>query len=368
VVQAAAILQLYREGFVEPVRPSAAAYHILAHQLMSIAVQFSGLARDNFWSQVEGAAPFSAISTEDRNRVIDHMLGAGILADQGGRLWLGPEGEKRYGRANFRELYAVFDTPRLISVRAGVEDVGTVDASFLAAISSEPEPAAFLLAGRTWQVVTIEWERGLCIVRPAPSGRAPRWFGAPRFLGHELCQASRRVLLGEVDDPAWSARARRVLETSRAEYAFLHDAPSPVLESQDGLEWWTFAGGGANLLLARMLEAELGSKVTSNNQSIRFKEKAGESGVALREALEALRARSAPTTQDCARFAMGERPKRFSKFDPCLPEDLLAQLFVESSLDVPSARRVLTIKPIAADRVHPAASESVDCRPLDRSD
>lgn len=350
VVQAAAILQLYREGYVEPVRPSAAAYHILAHQLMSIAVQFSGLARDNFWSQVEGAAPFSAISTEDRNRVIDHMLGAGILADQGGRLWLGPEGEKRYGRANFRELYAVFDTPRLISVRAGVEDVGTVDASFLAAISSEPEPAAFLLAGRTWQVVTIEWERGLCIVRPAPSGRAPRWFGAPRFLGYELCQASRRVLLGEVEDPAWSARARRVLETSRAEYAFLQDSPAPILESQDGLEWWTFAGGGANLLLARMLEAELGSKVTSNNQSIRFKDKAGESGVALREALEVLRTRSAPTTEDCARFAMGEQPKRFSKFDPCLPEDLLAKLVVESSLDVPSARRVLTINPVEVAR------------------
>jgi len=353
VVQAAAILQLYREGFVEPVRPSSRAYHILAHQLMSLAVQYSGLARDNFWGQVEGAAPFTGISIEDRNRVIDHMLGAGILADQGGRLWLGPEGEKRYGRANFRELYAVFDTPRLVSVRAGIEDVGTVDASFLAAISAEPEPAAFLLAGRTWQVVTIEWERGLCIVRPAPSGRAPRWFGAPRFLGYELCQASRRVLLGEVEDPAWSARARRVLETSRAEYAFLQDTPAPVLESQDGLEWWTFAGGGANLFLARMLEAELGSKVTSNNHSLRFKDKAGESGVALRKAIDVLRARSAPTTGDCARFAMGEQPKRFSKFDPCLPEDLLAQLVVESSLDVPSARRALTITPGQVERATP---------------
>lgn len=34
---------------------------------------------------------------------------------------LGPEGEKRYGRVKFRELYAVFDSPRLISVRAGPE-------------------------------------------------------------------------------------------------------------------------------------------------------------------------------------------------------------------------------------------------------
>ncbi len=356
VVQAAAILQLFREGFVEPVQPSSHAYHMLAHQFMSVAVQHEGRARDAFWEELKGAAPFASITAEDRQRVFDHMLAQEILADQGGRIWLGAQGEKRYGRANFRELYAVFDTPRLISVRAGVEDVGTVDASFLAAISSEAEPGSFLLAGRTWQIVTIEWERGICVVRPAPSGRAPRWFGSPRFLGYDLCQASKRVLLGEVDDPAWSTRTRRVLETSRAEYAFLHDAPTPILESPEGLDWWTFAGGGANLLVARMLEADLGSKVTSNNHSIRLKDKAGESAVALRQALDRLRERAAPTPADCARFAMGEERKRFSKFDPCLPDDLLAQLIVESTLDVPSAKRLLAMSVSDQTALAPAAA------------
>jgi len=358
VVQAAAILTLYRDGFIEPVHPSSRAYHILAHQLMSLAVQSAGLARGAFWEQLRGAAPFSEITDDERERVITHMLSAEILADQGGRIWLGPQGEKRYGRANFRELYAVFDAPRLISVRAGIEEVGAVDASFLAAISSEAEPGAFLLAGRTWQVVTIEWERGICVVRPAPSGRAPRWFGAPRFLGYDLCQASRRVLLGEVEDPAWSARARRVLETSRAEYAFLQDDATPILGSKEGLEWWTFAGGGANLLMARMLEAELGSKVASNNHALRFKEKAGESDVALRQAIDRLRARGAPTPDDCLKFAMGEQPKRFSKFDPCLPEDLLSRLVVESSLDVPSAQKVLSTALVASTQAGPATNES----------
>jgi ATP-dependent Lhr-like helicase len=341
VIRGAALLSLFRRGFIEPVRPSARAYHIFAHQLMSLAVQHAGLARENFWQLIEGAAPFAGITGEERTRIVDHMLVGGILADQGGRMWLGPEGEKRYGRANFRELYAVFDAPRLISVRAGVEEVGSVDASFLNAISSEAEPGAFLLAGRTWQVVTIEWERGVCIVRPAPQGRAPRWYGEPRFLGYELCQATREILLSDQDDPAWSTRARRVIETSRAEYAFLHDAPSPILETSETLEWWTFAGGGANLLLARMLEAELGEKVTSNDHSIRFKEKAGESGVALRQALDKLRQRGAPNAEDCATFALGGGKKRFSKFDPCLPEDLLGRLVVESSLDVEGARKSL---------------------------
>jgi hypothetical protein len=101
------------------------------------------------------------------------------------------------------------------------------------------------------------------------------------------------------------------------------------------------AVAGAAALLARMLEAELGAKVTSNNHSLRFKEKAGESGVALRQAIAGLQQPSAPTGDDCARFALGGDKKRFSKFDPCLPEDLLGRLVVESSLDVEGARKAV---------------------------
>jgi len=110
--------------------------------------------------------------------------------------------------------------------------------------------------------------------------------------------------------------------------------------------------------MARMLEAELGSKVASNNHALRFKEKAGESDVALRQAIDRLRARGAPTPDDCLKFAMGEQPKRFSKFDPCLPEDLLSRLVVESSLDVPSAQKVLSTALVASTQAGPATNES----------
>lgn len=340
-LQAAAIIQLFREGYVEPVRPSRTAFHIFAHQVMGLVVQHGGLPRGDLWAWLEGAAAFAGITAEERDRVIDHMLASGILADQEGKVWLGPEGEKRYGRANFRELYAVFDTPRLISVRSGPEEVGTVDAQFLTAIDSEAQPGAFMLAGRAWQIITVEWDRGICIVKPAPSGKPPRWSGGPRFLGHALCQSMRRVLVGETEDPAWSQRARATLRTARSEHTFLHDAPAPLLDSGDHLEWWTFAGGGANLLLARMLEAELGEKVTSGNTSVRFKEKAGESLVAVRQAIDAVAERGGPTASDAARFAIGATRGRLSKFDRCLPEEMLARLIVEAALDVDGARRSL---------------------------
>jgi len=150
----------------------------------------------------------------------------------------------------------------------------------------------------------------------------------------------RRVLVADTEDPAWSQRARATLRTARAEHAFLHDAPAPLLDSGDHLEWWTFAGGGANLLLARMLEAELGEKVTSGNTSVRFKEKAGESLVAVRQAIDAIAERGGPTVSDAARFAIGATRGRLSKFDRCLPEEMLGRLIVEGVLDADGAAAV----------------------------
>jgi ATP-dependent Lhr-like helicase len=342
VLQAAAIIKLFRKGFVDPVRPSRAAYHILAHQLMALAVQHGGVPRGDWWAWVDGASSFADVDAEDREAVVRHMLEGGILSENDGKLWLGSQGERRYGRANFRELYAVFDSPRRITVRAGQDDLGTVDAAFLAAIDSEIERGAFMLGGRAWQIVTIEWERGICVVQPAREGRAPRWLGEAQFLGFELGQAMREVLLDETHDPAWSQRAGRVIQTLRAEHLFLHDSPAPLLERSDEITWWTFAGGAANLLLARMLESALGEKVTSQNTSITLKEDAGQSLAAVRGVISQLAQESGPTTADAMRHAEGAGARgRMSKFDPCLPLGLFGRLVVEGVLDLEGAQKAV---------------------------
>ncbi len=341
VLQAAAIVRLRREGFVEDVRPSRRASHILAHQVMAIAIQTSGIPRSDVPQWLEGATVFADLSEDERSEVVSHMLAEEILANQDGKLWLGPVGEKKYGRANFRELYAVFDVPRLVTVRWNLEEIGTVDAAFLATIDSDASRGSFTLAGRPWEIVHIEWERGRCAVRPAPAGRPPRWAGGARHLGYALCQAMRRVLVDDAVDPCWSPRARTVIATMRAEHAFLRDEAAPFLDGKEGITWWTFAGGAANVLLARMLEAELGGACVSRNTSITLKDEAGKSVARAREAVAALAAAGRPTREDARRHAEGAVRGRVSKFQPCLPPALLADLLVESALDVEGARRAV---------------------------
>lgn len=341
LLQAAALVQLYREGFVEPVRPSRRASHILAHQLMSLCIQLGGAPPGDWWAWLDGATSFASLSADERAALVQHMLDEEILADQGGRLWLGPKGEKIYGRANFRKLYAVFDTPRLITVRWNTREIGQVDASFLASIDAEKEPTAFTLAGKPWEIIEIEWQRGLCAVRPAPHGRAARWGGSGRFLSYELCQAMRRVLIGDEVDPSWSKRAQQTLRRMRAEYEFLSESPSPMIEAPEEITWWTFAGGGANLLLSKLLEEELGPKTIAGNTSIRFRDDAAKSVVAVRQAIEGLRAAGRPNAADARRHAEGAARHPISKFQPCLPEGLLLDLLAERLLDTTGGRQAV---------------------------
>src|SRR5690606_3518284 len=87
-LQAAAIVRLASRGFVEPVRTRRAAYHILAHQLMALGIQRSGIERDAWWAWLEGAAAFSEVLPAERDLLLQHMLEEEFLADHDGKLWL----------------------------------------------------------------------------------------------------------------------------------------------------------------------------------------------------------------------------------------------------------------------------------------
>lgn len=361
LIHAMALIRLHQRGFVEPVQPSRRASHILAHQIMSLAVQTGGIGRTDWWAWLQGAAPFEDLTTTEREGLLEHMLAKDILSDQEGKLWLGEQGEKKFGRANFRELYAVFDAPRMITVRHANHEVGTVDATFLLSLLEDKGFSSFILGGRAWQVLDVEWNRGRCAVKPAEEGRAPRWAGGGRHQSYELCQAMREILLSDDMDPIWTKRAQEQIRYLRAEHQFLRETDDGFI--QDGNEqftWHNFAGGAANVLLARILERVLGERVISRNTSLTFSKDAGSSAVAIHQALDELRSENRPDWGDALRFAPDATRSRVTKFQPCLPDDLARDLLVEKTVDLGNARKVLGLVPqvqrgdVVADAARPA--------------
>ncbi len=338
LLQAAGLVRLFEKGFVEDVEVPHRAMHIMAHQVMALGVQTQGVRADRWWEWLRGAAPFEGVTDAERARLVEHMLAEGILADHGGRLWLGEEGEKRYGRANFRALYAVFQAPRLVTVLHAAEEVGTVDASFLAALQDREDEGAFVLGGRMWEVLHVDWERGRCSVKPAESGRAARWMGGGRQLSWALCRAMRELLVEDAVDARWSGRAKEAMAGMRADYYFLREGAVMLEAGEEEIIWHDFAGGGANLLLARMLEEELGGMVRGNNTRLALMGAAGRSMVAVRQVLRRWHAEGRPTLEDALRFAPDPERTRLSKFLPCLPPEMARELVVARLVDLDGAR------------------------------
>jgi len=330
---AAALLQLWRSGYIESVAPERAAYHVLAQQMMALTVQEGGVALSDWWAWVSGAEAFNQVTEAGRVALLEKMLAEDILFLADGKLSLGQRGQRLYGHRNFEALYAVFQAPATLKVLWGPDELGTVDAFFMQGL---PENPSFYLAGRAWQATSLDWERGLCHVVPAAAGRHLNWLGAPRFLSRTLSEAVRELLVSDSEGEEWTSRAKDELRAHRAFHAFLREGRLVLRCHADRMELHTFLGGRANNLLARLLQQRLGGEVAADSFVVTLKGDAAKSAVAVQQELAVLLAPGGITLVDAKRIAPLCARGRLTKFQPCLPEDLELDMMAHRLLEVPT--------------------------------
>ncbi len=336
VLQAAALLELNARNYIEPAEPSTWAPHVLAQQLIALAMQERGVPANEWWDWLDGCAAFSELREETRAEISRHMHQEDIITEIDHRFVLGDRGQKLYGAKNFLELYAVFSTPRVLRVLHGAQEIGMVDAFFLQ--DEDRRSAAFVLGGRPWRILNINWKAGVCDVEPTEHGVFPRWNGQPRLLSRPVCQAMLDVLVSNDVRPWWSRRAVAAIQQLRESHAFLVDDPAPFTPELDGsVKWWTFAGGRGNRLLAAALQSRLGEKVTFSNRAVRLSGDAAKSDVAIRQTLREIADGPPLTWADAARWTDVSANARVSKFQPCLPEAVAQELVARELMDVRDA-------------------------------
>lgn len=194
LLQAAALIVLWHEGYVEPTEPPPAPYHLIAQQSLALVLQEGGLGRHAWREWLETSLTAAGIDCGTAEAIMNYMLAAGILSEDSGILGIGPEGERLFGAKNYIALLSMFDSPPLFTVYWGPKDIGSVHPiSFL---QNGNEPVILSLDGRSWIVKHVDWDRQTAQVMPAEHGGRSRWLGGSQPLRFELCQAVRRVLLG----------------------------------------------------------------------------------------------------------------------------------------------------------------------------
>jgi ATP-dependent Lhr-like helicase len=348
VLQAVALVELAREGWVESVPVSQRCWPVLVHQLFALTLQFGAISAERCWELLSVVPDFAGIQPEEFDTVVEHMKERDFLFEAGGLLSMGQRAERVFGRRNFSELYAVFSSPVLYRVRtAAGRELGSLEQGFVDRLVEEM--SAFLLAGRAWLVEHVDHEEKRVRVREAPGGQKPAWGGyVPALLGFELCQRMKKVLTDTGTIPYVEASAMRAIQARREDLGDTLRRPLALQDDEGVLRWWTFAGGKINHTLKHALEWSQDWKVVADNFEVRVSG-AGASDGAVRVAIQELADTGFWEEPETMRALLSRLPAyRLSKFQDVLPDAFAVEMVGNYLLDVPATRGFIVS--LGADR------------------
>lgn len=320
LVQAIAVVELLRRGWLEPPEPAAARHDLVWHQLLAVAAE-------------RGLKPADVARAPAG--LITHMLEQGHLSRAGGSLLPGPAGE-RLVRA--RDFLGVFDDAEAWDVAAGPRVLGQ-----LPPLPIYRPGTPLILAGRLWTVVAREPVRRRLEVRPGGSAHPPVFSPSPWRVHARVREAMAEVLVSAESFPYLDARGSAALDELRAAYARLGLAAGarPICLTPDATEWHLFAGDRAAATLGLWLRATFGgSWETTPWGGLRADTRRGD--LARRLADVATDPPAAVELEAAAVALVPDAALRLPKFGRYLPRDLRRDLHAARELDGAGAVRMLT--------------------------
>lgn len=330
LLEAAGLLHLWGQGRVEEILPPPEPRHIVAQQLLALALQQRRFG-DQLWQhEWNDLPPFDKTAEV----IVRHLVDQGFLDSDSGLLFIGPAAEARFGRRHFMDMLAVFAAPPQFTVLSGRTEIGRIDPALLTA--KVQGPRLLLLGGRSWRVTYIDWKRHRCFVESATSGGKALWMtgGMPQGRSYRMLRATRDVLLG-VDPPvALTGRAATRLADLREEFASLvHPGGTLVVRDGDGeVRWWTWAGFRANATLISTL-GELSDPVQRyDDASIRLRSDLSR---------EMLRAALADAARRICLPEVDDKSLSGLKFSTALPHRLAVATLATRLADLPATEAVL---------------------------
>jgi len=245
LLDAAAVLLLWRRGFVENVVAPPHPRHLAAQQFLALALQEGSFGASD-WSRWWGDLPLMADGAE----ALAYLRDQEFLVEDSGLLMISPRAEKEFGNRHFMDLLSTFVADLELRVVAGIKEIGFVSPLAIPA-GKDREQRPLVLAGRGWLVQHVDWERFTVWVEEVPTKGDVKWPSGAVAQSFEVCQAKREVLLGAAPDVELSKRVPVALERLREDRAMEVDNNGLVFRPRGagGARLWTWAGLKANATL-----------------------------------------------------------------------------------------------------------------------
>ncbi|MCF6406765.1 DEAD/DEAH box helicase [Chitinophaga filiformis] len=317
------------------------AFHILAHQVISYCIQNAGATAEQVWVPLSKAFCFSKITRDEFDLLIKHMVQEEYLRLVNGDVLLtGDRSEREFLRANYRRLFAIFDTGPIYNVVDGKKVIGTLDSEFA---RTQQLPFIFVLGGQEWNTLKIEHEQQQIMVEKNETGIAPKWntYNNPD-IPFELAQEVGRLLMGEEKLEFLDFWAHTMIRSQRDEHRYLRwESEKWIMEAAAGtgkIHLWTFAGDRINRTLHTFLKSRSGGEGSYDYQKVVLEMNKMPIEVA-HELIVSLRSHAEGEILDILESCTASR--WFSKFSACLPDTLSRRTIIEKGMDVTGLIREL---------------------------
>ena len=256
LLRAAALVRLWEAGYVEPLTPPPLPYQVFSQQLMALALQEGGIGAEAWRGWIRGFCATAGLDPERIREIIRFMVETDLLWPEAGILWFGRKGEETFGHRHFMAVLSMVAGEPLFTVRHGGETLGSIHPlAFMPTAGKDP---VILLAGRSWAVREIDWNRRVVHVESVSRPGTARWLGQGPAMGARLAGAIRDLIGSDEGSPRWSRRAKEKMAELRETVAWVESHRTVVHSGPGGTRWWTFAGDRANRVLGHLLKSALG--------------------------------------------------------------------------------------------------------------
>lgn len=329
-----AVIQLYlEEHWVEPFEVKPKPFSLLAHQTLSTLFTYGELQPADLARNVLTMPPFAEIDQNEYRLLLQKMIQEDYLQRMdSGEVIIGLKGEKIVQHFSF---YAVFQDEQVYHVFSQSGEIGTL--SNCPAVGE-----VFILAGRSWQVSSIDEERKMIYVKLVKNNRIPKWIGDHAGLIHtKIVKRMKQVLQEETMYAYLQPGSQELLNKTRnfvKENYILDRDFIPASTKSFYLCPWVGSRElfTINNLLLCGLKDDL--QIYTIRQGKHYLEI--RSGLSVDDFKAALN-KTSIAIDDPNQVIPDQQPLRMDKYDYMVPKDLLREAFLRNVLDVREAQRIL---------------------------
>ncbi|MBP0018187.1 MAG: DEAD/DEAH box helicase [Cyanobacteria bacterium SBLK] len=337
LLQTIAIIQLYiDERWIEPIYPLQYPYSLLYQQTLSILAARGERSRRELTEEVLSLPAFINISPRDFQQLLNYWESVEHLEEtENNTLILGIAGEKI---ARNYQFYAIFDAPIEYIVRGEAGEIGSI-------FTPPPFGERFSLAGRTWQVIDVDYGKRNIWVKPVSGIGSIAWRGRGVGTIHtKILQKMRSILFENTDYPYLLQGAkirlsevRNLAQYYNLECEIIHPIdrnfycifPWMGTQTFNTLEKWIYfvMGDFMNVKIVKSLcpyylIVKLGKQTTA---------------IDLKETIVSL-CQQDLTPEDITAFT--DSPQR-QKYDRFIPDNLLRKAFAWDYLDIVELQQIV---------------------------